>query len=98
MKLMAPSAIIGGVIIIHRLCASRSHRILWLMEELGPPYMLGDELTAADIQMWFVIPAASARQDFCSYSMLGTYLDQLEARPAFAAAVARGGSVEMHAA
>jgi hypothetical protein len=48
--------------------------------------------------MWFVIPAASARQDFCRYSMLGTYLDRLEARPAFAAAVARGGSVEMHAA
>lgn len=77
-----------GAEVLDQLAALLDHRA----------YVLGDDLTAADIQMWFVMRAASARQDFRSYPTLGTYLDRLEARPAFAAAVARGGPVEMHAA
>jgi glutathione S-transferase len=62
------------------------------------PYILGDDLTAADIQLWFVMRTASARADFTDHPALGDYLARLEARPAFAAAVARGGPVEMQAA
>lgn len=61
------------------------------------PYILGDELTAADIQLWFVMRTASSRPDFTDHPTLGVYLARLEARPAFLAAVARGGPVEMQA-
>lgn len=61
------------------------------------PYILGDALTAADIQLWFVMRTAARRRDFGDHPPLGSYLARLEARPAFAAAVARGGPVQMQA-
>ena len=81
------------------------------MEELGSSYalaltesggifahILGQPLTAADIQLWLLIRAAAARPDFGNHPSLGANLARLEARPAFAADVARGGPVEMQAA
>lgn len=61
------------------------------------PVLLIDRI-AADIQLWFVMPTASARLGSTDHPKLGTYLARLEARPAFAAAVARGGPVEMQPA
>lgn len=57
----------------------------------GRDYLLGDSLSAADIQMSFVLEAARAFGKLAAYPNAAAYLDRLEARPAFQRALERGG-------
>ncbi len=53
---------------------------------------LGDELTAADIQLSFVGELASARMDLSSYPNIREWVKRFQARPAYKAALERGGA------
>lgn len=55
-------------------------------------WLCGDELTAADIQMSFPIEAAEVRTNLRDgYPNLAGFLDRIRARPAYQAAITKGG-------
>jgi glutathione S-transferase len=54
-------------------------------------FLLGDELTAADVQMSFVGELAGALIDRSAYPNLEAWCRRFQARPAYQAALARGG-------
>ncbi len=57
----------------------------------GKPYLLGEALTAADIQMSFVGEAASTRTDRSAYPNMDAWVRRFQSRPAYKAALVRGG-------
>jgi glutathione S-transferase len=66
----------------------------WLETELADrPWFAGDEFTAADIMMSFPIEASRSRGGLNpgDHPNLVDWLERIHARPAFAAALARGG-------
>ena len=57
----------------------------------GRSFLVGDSLTAADVQMSFVLEAARAFGLLQAYPNASAYLDRLHARPAYSKAVEKGG-------
>ncbi len=57
----------------------------------GRDYLLGQELTGADVQVSFVGEIAGARADRAAYPALDAWVKRFQARPAYRAALARGG-------
>ena len=57
----------------------------------GKDYLLGSDLTAADVQMSFVGELAVTFMDASSYANLGAWVARFQARPAYKAALERGG-------
>jgi glutathione S-transferase len=57
----------------------------------GRDYLLGSALTGADIQLSFVGEIAGARGDISAYSNLDAWVRRFQARPAYQAALTRGG-------
>lgn len=55
-------------------------------------YIMGDDLTAADIQLSFVGELAAARFGIDNYSRIKAWVERFQARPAYRAALARGGA------
>ena len=55
-------------------------------------YLLGDDLTGADIQLSFVGEIAAARANRAVYPNLDAWVRRFQARPAYQAAIARGGA------
>jgi glutathione S-transferase len=58
-------------------------------------YLLGAELTAADIQMSFVGELAVNFFDVSSYPSLDAWVSRFQARPAYRAALERGGAYRL---
>lgn len=59
-------------------------------------WFCGDTLTAADIQMSFALEAAEVRTDLASkYPRLAAFLETVRARPAYQAALERGGPYQL---
>ncbi len=59
-------------------------------------WFCGEQMTAADCQMSFAIEAAEARTDLGErYPHLAAFLDRIRARPAYKAALDRGGHYEL---
>jgi len=59
-------------------------------------WFCGDRFTAADIQMSFAIEAAEVRTELSSnYPNLAGFLDAIRARPAYKAALDKGGHYEL---
>ena len=58
----------------------------------GRPYILGDDLSAADIQLSFVGELAAARVGITPYANIASWVKRFQARPAYKAALARGGA------
>jgi glutathione S-transferase len=58
----------------------------------GPDYLLGTELTGANIQLSFVGEIAGARANRAAYPHLDAWVRRFQARPAYRAAPAWGGS------
>jgi glutathione S-transferase len=59
-------------------------------------WFCGEEFTAADVQMSFAVEAAEARTNLRDeYPLLVAYLDRIRARPAYQAALAKGGHYEL---
>ena len=69
----------------------------YLEAELGKSaWFVGDEFTAADVQLSFPIEAAAARGGLdSSRPQLMNYLQRIHARPAYQRAVERGGKYEL---
>ena len=57
----------------------------------GRDYLLGNELTGADIQLSFVGEVAAARTDRTTYPNLDAWVRRFQNRPAYQAAITRGG-------
>ncbi len=55
------------------------------------PYFAGNDFTACDVQMTFVLEAAAAGGRLATYPRLTEYLDRMQARPAYQRALDRGG-------
>lgn len=55
------------------------------------PYLLGDELSGADIQMSFIAEIAKAQGLLAPYPNLAAWLERFQARPAYKKAVEQGG-------
>lgn len=58
-------------------------------------YLVGQELTGADIQVAFVLEAADASGLLKDYPALKAWLDRLQARPAYRRAVEKGGPYDL---
>ena len=69
----------------------------YLEAELGKgAWFVGDEFTAADVQLSFPIEAAAARGGLsASRPRLMDYLQRIHARPAYQRAIERGGKYEL---
>ncbi len=59
------------------------------------PFLAGGELSTADIMMSYPLEAAAARSGIAGYPNIAAYLDRIHARPAYAAALERGGPYEI---
>lgn len=69
----------------------------YLESELGKgPWFVGEEFTAADVQMSFPVEAAAAQIGVdTSYPKLKDFLQRIHARPAYERALERGGKYEL---
>ena len=61
------------------------------------PWFAGERFTAADIQMSFPVEAAARRAGDRARPNLTDFLDRIHARPAYRAALARGGGFDIPA-
>jgi glutathione S-transferase len=57
----------------------------------GKRWLLGDSLSAADIQMSFPIEAISVRSNLSGYPELARYLQQVRSEPGYRRAIEKGG-------
>lgn len=55
------------------------------------PYLMGDDLTLADVQMSYILAVASTKSALDARPALGCYLKRLLARPALQRALVAGG-------
>ena len=70
----------------------------YVEDEIGDaPFLTGDALTAADVQMSFPLEAAAARGALTAerHPRLATFLDRIHARPAYRRALERGGRYDI---
>lgn len=59
-------------------------------------WFCGEELTAADVQMSFAVEAAEVRTNLRQdYPQLAAFLDRIRSRPAYKAAIEKGGHYEL---
>jgi glutathione S-transferase len=70
-----------------------AHVKFWASTLQATPYFAGAELTGADIMMSFPVEAANARASLPP--VLTSYLATLHARPAYQAALVRGGPYQL---
>ncbi len=63
----------------------------------GRQFFVGDGLTGADIQMSFVAEVARAQKKLASYPDFNAWLDRMHARPAWKAALEKGGAYALGA-
>jgi glutathione S-transferase len=61
----------------------------------GRQFFVGDSLTGADIQMSFVAEVVRAFGKLKAYPNLDAWIDRMHARPAWTAALAKGGEYAM---
>ncbi|MES2033034.1 MAG: glutathione S-transferase [Pseudomonadota bacterium] len=64
-------------------------------ELAGKDFLLGDELTAADVQMGFVPEVLKAFGKLDAYPNMAAWIERLHARPAWKAALEKGGPYAM---
>jgi glutathione S-transferase len=61
----------------------------------GRDFMVGHDLTGADIQIVFVLEAAAGGGQLGAYPALSRYLEQMQARPAYQRAIEKGGPYDL---
>lgn len=73
-----------------------SRHVAFLESELeGRPWLTGDELTAADVQMSFPLEALLARAE-AKPPRIGAFVERVRARPAYQRALERGGPYDLN--
>lgn len=55
------------------------------------PYLVGEELTGADVQMSFIGEFARAQGKIAAYPHLAAWVERFQARPAYRKAIEKGG-------
>ena len=66
--------------------------LAYVQDELGDaPFLAGGELSTADIMMSYPLEAATARGNATDFPGIVAYLGRIHARPAYTAALTRGG-------
>lgn len=64
----------------------------YLNDELGnAPWLVGDNLTAADIMMSFPMEGLAARGDLSAYPNIAACVDRIQSREAYKRAIEKGG-------
>ncbi|MDH4387034.1 MAG: glutathione S-transferase [Caulobacter sp.] len=82
----------GGAALHPRIESEISNHLGYVEGALaGRDYLMGDSLTGADVQMSFVPEVAKAMGKLPSYPNMAAWIERLHARPAWAAALAKGG-------
>ncbi len=75
-----------------RITSEIANNLSYLSAALGDkPFLLGEELTGADIQNSFVVEVAKNFGALAQYPNLTAYVERLHARPAYKAALEKGG-------
>ena len=86
----------AGVPLALRIDAETANHLGYLDRALqGRPYLVGDSLTGADVQMSFVGEFAGLLRQLAPYAAIQAWLGHLHARPAYQAALQRGGPYSM---
>ncbi len=82
----------GGAPLIPRVHGEIENHFGFLDSELREhDYFVGDALTAADIQLTFVIQAGRMLYGLEKFPRLAAFLERVQARPAYRRAIERGG-------
>ena len=82
----------GGAPLQPRIDSEFANHLGYIDQALdGRDFLVGDQFTAADVQIIFVLEGARAMGRLAAYPKASAYLDRLEARPAFKRALERGG-------
>jgi len=81
------------------LSAEVKNHLEYMEKELSSrPWFAGEEFSAADIQMSFPLEAAAGRAGLkSSYPKMAAFLEKIHARPAYQAALKKGGPFDMGA-
>jgi len=83
----------AGQPLLPRVTSEIENHIGYLNAELGASdYFVGDQLTAADIQLAFVVQMARIFYGLEKFSNLARFVERVEARPAYKRALERGGA------
>jgi glutathione S-transferase len=82
----------AGAPLMPRIDSETSNHLGYIDAHLkGRDYLLGGALTGADIQLSFVGEIAAARGSISAYPNLDAWVRRFQARPAYKAALTRGG-------
>jgi glutathione S-transferase len=86
----------GGAPLHPRIESELKNHFDYMSAALGErDYFVGHELSAADIQLSFVLDAGASRGPLANYPNLVRLHERLKARPAYQRALARGGPYEL---
>jgi len=86
----------AGASLQPRIASELANHLGYMNAELGgSDFFLGNELSAADIQLSFVVEAAGARGLLADYPNLERFAERIQARPAYRRAVDRGGPYQL---
>lgn len=78
-----------------RIQSELANHFSYLETELsGADYLVGDEMTGADVQMLFVLEPAKLLGLLADYPNLSAYVDRLHARPSYQAALTKGSKYD----
>lgn len=58
-------------------------------------FLVGDTLTGADVQLWFVLDSAYGSGALDGHPTLKAYVERLKARPAFKRSIEKGGAYDL---
>ena len=79
-----------------RIAGEIAKHLTYVDEHLaGRNFLVGDQLTGADVQMSFVAEVAKAQGKLPVYANIAAWLDRLHARPAWKAALAKSGPYKL---
>jgi glutathione S-transferase len=82
----------AGAPLMPRIDSETSNHLGYIDAHLkGRDYLLGSALTGADIQLSFVGEITAARGNISAYPNVDAWVRRFQARPAYKAALARGG-------
>lgn len=75
-----------------RINSESDNHVGWLNSLLeGQDYFLGNELSAADVQLSFAVEVANVQSAMENFANLKGFLERIKERPAYKAALERGG-------
>jgi len=76
--------------------AEVTKHLAYIEQSLGDrSYLVGNDLTGADVQITFVLEAASAGDRLKDHPALARYVERMHARPAYKRAIEKGGPYQL---